>query len=234
MGSARTASQATGRSSSAHHAARGGARGGRAAGTAVGRPRCVRIRAMRVACSISASSRSRPPHRAHARTSYQARLREALRRGPRDGRPQRVPARPFQACPIARGHDQPGMQVEARPVRVTRAAHRRDGRRRQLGRRPAPAHLGARPRTEREPLLHRRRHQPGQHGFPCGPRGVAVRLARLLQDTPAHQQPPHPPPDRGQHVVHVVVRRWRRGMQAQRAGPSLREHPVQYEGVSGW
>jgi hypothetical protein len=139
------------------------------------RPRCVRMRAIRAAWSIGARNRIRPPHRAHARTSYQARLREALRRGPRDGRPQRVPARPFQACPITSRHDQPGMQIEARTVRVTWPAARQ-GRRRQLGRGAAPPFdvaqggLSTSPKAAAPPsragrgraVLHRRGCQPGQ------------------------------------------------------------------------
>jgi hypothetical protein len=47
----------------------GGARAGRGEGTSVGRPRCRRIRPMTAASSMSATRRTRPPHRGHPSTS---------------------------------------------------------------------------------------------------------------------------------------------------------------------
>ena len=94
-------------------------------------------------------------------------LRGQLKTVLRSGGAQRVATHPLEAVPLAGRHAERGMEIEAVVARLTRPEPWRVGDGGQGG--AAATDPGAGPRPERDPALHRRRREPGQHRGLLGP-----------------------------------------------------------------
>jgi len=129
----------------------------------------------------------------------------------RDGRPQRVPGHAFEALPLACGHKEAGMEVEAIVARVTAPEGPGLGCRRRVS---ASADARARPVAECDPALHRRRGDPGQHRRVLRPRVRRfVRLVNGSQPLP-FEEAPDVCRDGREHLVDVRRVEIRAGMEA--------------------
>jgi hypothetical protein len=149
----------------------------------------------------------------------------------RDGRSQDIAADPLEPIALPRRNDEPRMQVQPVPARMTRARWALD-----RGARVSEASdASARVRPEGDEPLHRRGRQARERrrlvrpGIHIAILGVAPRIT--LGAFSAPEQPPDPGLHGRQDLRHVQRRQTPRRMKPDRAGGIARQDAIEHEGV---